>query len=60
MGLRRIAMEVVASTRGTSQPGLWSRTRPKGRWSQATPVASKAERLLSLKTFQHMSDATCS
>lgn len=60
MGLRRIAMEVVASTRGTSQQGLWSRTRPSGRWSQATPFASKAERLLSLKTFQYMSDATCS
>jgi len=51
-------MEVVASTRGTSHPGLWSRTRSSDRWSQATPVASKAERLLSLKAFQHMSDAT--
>ena len=43
-------MEAVASTRGTSLPGLWSRTRSIDRWSQATPVvflSSKAERLLS-------------
>ena len=51
-------MEVVASTRGTSHPVLWSRARSSGRWLQATTVASKVERLLNLKAFQHMSDAT--
>ena len=51
-------MEVVASTRGTSHPNLCSRTRPSGRWSQDTFVASMFERLLKQKAFQYMSDAT--